>query len=253
MPIDPLFIYTLRSKLHAIRKCFSGKDFVDMVIEAGKEWSEGDRAAAVTSDTSQMVTYTLSYAKAVGQYLLDEGILLCEVEVEVEEQQLASSSVRLNSSSNEQITEKESFHSSLGTPLQSNKPSQLGSSSTTSVSSSTNDAHNDNRSFQNSHHYLYRFVNIEDRDDGFVFHSLQILTATSCNSHKRNNNTTGTGETLSDFDQARLSTQTLITIVLQQRAKFDRRAKAFLSNPYVIQVQENGTLNSPDILKILRI
>lgn len=94
MPIDGRVLHTLRMQLHAIKKCFSGKEFVDKVLEIGTNFelmqenhSDTDspgssrRSAAhggtrVFSPTGQPIEYTVHYACEVAQFLLKERILI---------------------------------------------------------------------------------------------------------------------------------------------------------------------------------
>ena len=94
MPIDGRVLHTLRLQLHAIKKCFSGKEFVDKVLEIGRNYdlmfdgvsdneSPGSlrRSASVGgshmfSPTAQAIDYTTRYACEVGQFLLKERILI---------------------------------------------------------------------------------------------------------------------------------------------------------------------------------
>ena len=94
MPIDGWVLHTLRLQLHAIKKCFSGKEFVEKVLEVGRNYdlmleslSDNDspgslrRSASlggshVFSPTGQPIEYTTRYACEVGQFLLKERILI---------------------------------------------------------------------------------------------------------------------------------------------------------------------------------
>lgn len=94
VPIDGQVLHTLRLQLHAIKKCFSGKEFVDKVLEVGRRYdmmleglSDNDspgslrRSASlggshVFSPTGQPIEYTTRYACEVGQFLLKERILI---------------------------------------------------------------------------------------------------------------------------------------------------------------------------------
>lgn len=94
VPIDGWVLHTLRLQLHAIKKCFSGKEFVEKVLEVGRNYdlmlenlSDNDspgslrRSASlggshVFSPTGQPIEYTTRYACEVGQFLLKERILI---------------------------------------------------------------------------------------------------------------------------------------------------------------------------------
>lgn len=94
MPIDGRVLYTLRLQLHSIKKCFSGKEFVDKVLEIGRNYdflleslSDNDSPGSlrrsgslggshVFSPTGQLIEYTTRYACEVGQFLLKERVLI---------------------------------------------------------------------------------------------------------------------------------------------------------------------------------
>ena len=94
VPIDGRVLHTLRLQLHAIKKCFSGKEFVDKVLEIGRNYgammenlSDTDSPGSlrrssslggthVLSPTGQPIEYTTRYACEVGQFLLKERMLI---------------------------------------------------------------------------------------------------------------------------------------------------------------------------------
>ena len=95
VPIDGRVLHTLRLQLHAIKKCFSGKEFVDKVLEIGRnsdlmfdnvsdtESPDSLRRSAslggsshVFSPTGQPIEYTNRYACDVAQFLLQEQVLI---------------------------------------------------------------------------------------------------------------------------------------------------------------------------------
>ena len=94
VPIDGRVLHTLRLQLHSIKKCFSGKEFVDKVMETGRECdllesvSDTDSpeslkrssvslgSSHVFSPTGQPIEYTPRYACELGQFLLKERVLI---------------------------------------------------------------------------------------------------------------------------------------------------------------------------------
>lgn len=94
-------LHALRAQLHTYKKCFTGKEFVDKILDIGRQSefrsenpSEGDTtdsqasrgeasrnssrlSSRVISSTGQpIMQYTVRYATEVAQYLLNERILL---------------------------------------------------------------------------------------------------------------------------------------------------------------------------------
>lgn len=100
IPVDSGVLHALRAQLHAYKKCFTGKEFVDKILDIGRQSefrsenpSEGDTtdsqasrgeasrnssrlSSRVISSTGQPIMYTVRYATEVAQYLLNERILL---------------------------------------------------------------------------------------------------------------------------------------------------------------------------------
>ena len=93
MSIDPWVLQCLRSQLHRYKKCFSGKEFVDKVMEIGQDFDSrsgypsGSETPTPGSDShlsgragfspvGQPVQFTVRYAKEVAQFLLNEGVLI---------------------------------------------------------------------------------------------------------------------------------------------------------------------------------
>ena len=97
--MDSGVLHALRAQLHTYKKCFTGKEFVDKILEMGRQFesmsenpSEADTdsqvpqgensrnssrlSARVISSTGQPIVYTVQYATEVAQYLLNERILL---------------------------------------------------------------------------------------------------------------------------------------------------------------------------------
>ena len=93
-------LHALRAQLHTYKKCFTGKEFVDKILDIGRQSefrsdnpSEGDTtdsqasrgeasrnssrlSSRVISSSGQPIMYTVRYATEVAQYLLSERILL---------------------------------------------------------------------------------------------------------------------------------------------------------------------------------
>lgn len=93
MSIDPWVLQCLRNQLHRYKKCFSGKEFVDKVMEIGQDYdSRSDNPSGAETPTpgsdshlsgragfspvGQPVQFTVRYAKEVAQFLLNEGVLI---------------------------------------------------------------------------------------------------------------------------------------------------------------------------------
>lgn len=259
MPIDTPFLHSLRSRLHSIRKCFSGSEFVEAIIKIGQERQE---QATLTSDSGQTFVYNQSYATQIGQYLLDEGILVCLLQYGGDQltngQVLESASAeRMNAVDTTHHTAAEQQH--FGRTLAS--PRIISSPASSTSSQSVTSLHEEDalpRVFKNSSLCLYRFVDMEDQESGFVLHSMQVLTAAL--SSQRANGSRQQNQPqqerrrresdLSDFDRARLTTQLMITDILQQRVRRDKQAKIFLVSPHALQVMERA--DQQNIHTILR-
>jgi len=99
IPVDSGVLHALRAQLHTYKKCFTGKEFVDRILEMGRLYeSTSGNPSEVDSDsqvpqgessrnssrlsgrvigsTGQPIVYTVQYATEVAQYLLNERILL---------------------------------------------------------------------------------------------------------------------------------------------------------------------------------
>ena len=98
--VDTGLLHALRTRLHTYRKCFSGKEFVDRIVEMGRQGEthsgagslgnspildpqgedsrlqHGKLTTQVISPTGQPIVYTVHYATEVAQYLLSERILI---------------------------------------------------------------------------------------------------------------------------------------------------------------------------------
>ena len=234
--------------MHSIRKCFSGSEFVEAVVQIGQDKQE--ELTAPTSETGQPLAYNYSYATEVGQHLLNERILVCVLQHHVDPVLNG-----LESSSTERMHAIDTtFHSS--TEYQHHSPSSTSSTHSIGSIRDGEDAATSRRVFQNSHQSLYRFVDMEDRESGFVFHSMQVLTAALSNSNLPNSNQPEMrrrGNEMSEFDQARFTTQVMIADILQQRVRNDKLAKTFLASPHVVQVLQRAELTDQQAYKLIRI
>lgn len=224
--------------------------------------------ASPTTETGQPLAYSHTYAIKLGQYLLNEGILVCLLQYGNDQ---TNSGSGLESSSTERMRAIDTtFHAApeqsqqvpFGVAFRPHTPQSPSTSNSSQSSTSLQEEVGTVRSrkFQNSNQCLYRFVDMEDRESGFVFHSMQVLPAAlssrplrSHRNHSQWNERQQRGSEMSEFDRARLATQVVIAGVLQQRARLDRTAKAFLARPHVVQVLERAELNSQDFYKLLRI
>lgn len=222
--------------------------------------------ASQTTETGQPLAYSQAYAIKLGQYLLTEGILVCLLEYGGDQ---GSSGSGLESSSAERLRAiNTTLHSAPEASRQVEfeaalRPNTPQSPSTPNSSQSFTSLHGEEvetvrpRKFQNSDQCLYRFVDMEDRESGFVFHSMQVLPAAlssrPARGHSQWQERQRRESEMSEFDRARLATQMVIAGVLQQRARQDKAAKAFLARPYAIQVLERVELNGQDFYKLLRI
>ena len=72
--VDLELIRRLRRQLHAVRKTFNGKEFVDNLLSltAPQDVSE---SSANEMTTHQSICYSSEYAIELGQYLLEAGLL----------------------------------------------------------------------------------------------------------------------------------------------------------------------------------
>jgi len=99
IPVDSGVLHALRAQLHTYKKCFTGKEFVDRILEMGRLYEATSRnpsevdsdsqvpqgessrnssrlSGRVIGSTGQPIVYTVQYATEVAQYLLNERILL---------------------------------------------------------------------------------------------------------------------------------------------------------------------------------
>ena len=84
--VDSHVLRQLHKQLHSDRKCFTGKEFTDKVMEIGQsalaesfddvEAINSIKRSHIMSPTGQPIEYNDEYSNKVAQYLLDEGILI---------------------------------------------------------------------------------------------------------------------------------------------------------------------------------
>lgn len=225
-------------------------------MELGKTVEE-ERLGEPPSEVSpsySLQPYTEAYATQLGQFLLRKGILVCLME-DWEDIRNGSgdgrleshSSVRLNAvDTSKHLTERDKG----GGPSPASSSSLL-EQSTTSTSSPIQD--NTSRQFKNSHHCLYRFMDMEDSTSGPIFRRVQVLSATVKHSETPSPQSPSLGTRMSEFDQAKYGTLFLILDVLQQRARRDHTARDFLARLNVIRVIEQRREMDVPCSKIFRV
>ena len=253
--VDPSIIHSLVHRLHAYRKCFTGSQFVEQVMELGKMAEEerlGDPSSQVTlSDSLQ--PYTEAYATQLGHFLLRKGLLVCLME-EWEDSQNggedgkleSQSSVRLNAvNTSKHLTERDK---STGSSASNSSLLERSTTSTTFVQE------NPPRQFKNSHQCLYRFMDMEDSTNGPVFRRVEVLSATAKDSQTQSSQSpTSQGARMTEFEQSKYGTLFLILDVLQQRAYKDRTARDYLTKLNVVRVLEQKREMDLPCSKIFRV
>ena len=238
--------------LHGERKCFTGKQFVEKLIEIGQQIDEGHTEPIAThpSDTptnAHLVNYSIPYAIKLGQYLLKEDILVCLYNYESRnglENSTTTCTMESSSASRLQAIDT-TLHGDMSS--RNNQVPSPESSTPDSYSSQERVPTPQPPEFKNSSNCYYRFANIEDGPAGSFFQRAQILSATP---------TTVTAENrmqISDFDQARFGTLFLILDVCQSRSKTDRLAKNFLLRNETVRISNQRTGNNISCSKIFHI
>ena len=250
--MDPPIIHSLMHRLHAYRKCFTGSQFVEQMMELGKTAEEerlGDPSSEATPSDS-LQPYTEAYATQLGQFLLRKGLLVCLME-DWENSQYGCEDAKLESQSTVRLNAvNTSKHLTEGGKSIGSSPSSssLLERSTASTSSLTQE--NPSRQFKNSHHCLYRFVDMEDSTSGPIFCRAQVISAIAKNSQTQS---PSQGMRMSEFEQARYGTLFLILDVLQQRARKDGAAREFLTKLNVVRVIEQKKEMNLQCSKIFRV
>ena len=259
VPLTSQIIHDLSLKLHTYRKCFTGEEFVAGLIQLGEdldsETTEQRDLRPNETPSDRVVTYTVTSSVQLGQYLLDEGILICLLDYAN-----SRTGTPLEPSSPERMNAiRTSQHNTVNeerpiTPhLSSNENRSDSHGSFYSTESSSPPTPNPQPpQFKNKSNCWYRFADLEDSVTGSFFHRAQILSMSNhqISSQQRRS---PDGIQVSEFDQARFGTLFLMLDVLQQRARKDRQAKQFLQRPNVIMVAQQRTGNDISCFKIFRI
>ena len=270
MPVDSGVIHSLRLSLHTYKKCFSGKEFVDQLLLTGHEaeMNRVSRSEPVTpsplasvlgrspglggnagyGSSSLSITYSVHYAKEVGQYLVSEGILLplpdlvtsvpdrdSEGDGEGEGKEGEAGYPRrvpLVDTSRQQQVREGRWRIGAATESPSNAASRMlhQSPNLLLTDSQETDSHI-TTAFTYSPTSLYKFADVEDFESCTLYHS-QVLTSVT---HPRA--ASGLEEGVVS-EQARRGMLFLVHDLLQQRARRERRAKQFLQTPHAEAVAE---------------
>ena len=210
--MDARVLHALRSQLHTYKKCFSGKEFVDKLLEIGRQLetrSETPNGLATptppstrrsshsssrglstsnvlrTPDSIGMIEYTVRYAMEMGQYLLNERMLISVANLSP----LSSAVVTPTLSSDEDTggVRAQSFHNGMERVVGNTPLSLAGSSVRFTTPPSLQSTHSRAETvlegdapaeFSYSVKALYKFVDSEDADISALYQS-QILMASS--------------------------------------------------------------------------
>ncbi|XP_019857507.1 PREDICTED: uncharacterized protein LOC109585810 isoform X2 [Amphimedon queenslandica] len=255
VPLSPSLLHQLSTRLHNIRKCFRGDDFVRELIKLGNErirHASVDHSNPDSASNGAPVSFTVTSATQLGQYLLDEGILICLLNYTEER------TTPLESSSNERMNaintsrhvgvEPELSHQRTSPEVRAPSNQSYGYSSPSPTPPLPHPPQ-----FMNGFDCWYKFTDLEDSFEGVFFHGGQILS--TCIRTPSSNNKRRGPETaeLSPFDEARLGTLHLILDVLQQRSRKDTQAKTFLLKPNAILCSQERGGNDVPPHKIFRI
>ena len=255
--MDSGVIHSLRIKLHTYKKCFSGKEFVDQLLEVGRE-AESQRqdpsepntpsplvtaqrsprtGGHVYPSTNSPIVYSVHYAKEVGQYLLSERILLPlpvlvhggmdldseEMEREHSSPPRGAQSDRLMDSA-ERVRNSASNSASIASRILHRSPHLLLTDSQDADTSMST-------IFTYSPNSLYKFADVEDFESRTLYHS-QVLTSSA-----HPGAAAGLEENTAS-DRARRGMLFLVQDLLLQRARKEKRAKQFLQTPHAEMVAE---------------
>ena len=243
VPLSAQLIHSLNLSLHKYNKCFTGQEFVEELLKLTVQ-SEARPANSQNSSELNSVTYTVTSAIQLGQYLLDEGILICLFNTHMSDSPLNSSSTErinavnttkhANSDIEEEVTRPESnvstFSSTSPTPVV--QPPQFSNDSTCQ----------------------YKFSDLEDSNAGAFYQRAQVLSISFAPraSAARNQQSLAGGLQMSEFDQARFGTLFLIIDVLKHRSRKEKAAKVFLQRPQVEMVSQQRAANHVSCQKIFR-
>lgn len=217
------------------------------LIQLGNERNRHDSADHSNPELAS-VSFTVTSATQLGQYLLDEGILICLLNYTDER------TTPLESSSNERMNAiSTSRHVRAESDQQVPTPEVRPHSNQSYGYSSPSPTPPLPPQFMNGFDCWYKFTDLEDSFEGVFFHGGQILS--TCIRTPPSNNKRRGPETaeLSPFDEARLGTLHLILDVLQQRSRKDIQAKTFLLKPNAILCSQERGGNDVPAYKIFRI
>lgn len=246
VPITSQVLNLLNIQLHTFRKCFTGKEFVDKLIKLGQETelSNGSSSESPSSSGKEGgVSYTGTSAVQLGQYLLNEGILICLLNYHNDR------STPLESSSSERINAVNTTKHATVLEEERPPPSPIrpGSHLSDSTTLSPTPPPSQPPQFQNRPDCWYKFSDLEDSLEGSFLKRAQILSVCSRPPNRPEQNG------LSDFEQARLGTLYLLLDVFHIRSRKDSQAKRFLQQPNVILTSQQRTANNIPCYKIFRI
>lgn len=238
-------MYDLCQSLHGERKCFTGQQFVMKLTELGCR-NDTNQSTATPTNVS-IIDYDATYATKLGQYLLSEGIMICQYNSEdgLVTPDGGSTTGSVSVTSIDRLL-------SMDTSLHGDRvDSPSSDTSSSSYSSPAPDQPPDQSAspiqFKNSPHMYYRFTNIEDASQtaGSFFQRLQILTSSTLKHDNRMN--------ISEFDHARFGTLFLIIDICNNRSKRDRLAKQFLQRNETVRISNQRIGNNINCSKIFRI
>ncbi len=271
VPIDGRLLQCLRNQLHRFKKCFTGKEFVDKVLEVGELFDFRSEPSSNASTPIQVagqagislggqpVEYTVRYATELAQFLLRESMLI----------ELPSSSTSLRSGASFTPAPSTDNERSLGESLERHDLSDgLSAESQVSISSqrrtgggrleqqaifnsysqrSASISRSAHQAFSNNQYVFYKFADSQDADSNSLYQS-HILAASTAGSQTTGHLTLGRSLSRStaaslqeehrEFTQARQGTLFLVYDLLVQRGKKERRAKQFLQTPRALEVVE---------------
>lgn len=278
VPVDPRLLHSLRGRLHRYKKCFSGKEFVERVLEIGRQYdlrleTPSSQSSTPThlaggagiSSSGRPVEYTARYATELAQYLLTEAILI----------ELPGTSTLPREEAHTPIPSTDD-EASLGASYEHHDLDDpgLSSSSQSSIHSSRRgrptlerqalyNSYRSHRSasnvaaqFSNSGGVFYKFANSEDAaTDSDTLYQSNILAASSVGQTGATGKTLNLGvpvgqtmtnsgsdptlrEENNEFSNARQGTLFLVYDLLVQRSRKERRVKQLLQLPKAVNVAE---------------
>lgn len=249
VPITPAVLHQLNIHLHTYRKFFTGKQFVDGLVQLGH--IDGGNLGNLVQSTARehipTVSYSVTSAVQLGQYLVNEGILICLLNYETDQ------STPLESSSHERMNAVNTTrHSILEQAQPTPSPTEIRAESNHSFTSlSPTPPPPQPLQFNSRSNCWYKFSDLEDSHEGAYFHGAQILSI--CSRPPPRIPTEHNALHHSEFEQARFGTVYLLLDVFQQRSRKDPVAKHFLQRPNVILTEQQRTGNDISCRKIFRI